>query len=82
MDKEFENSKLLFSTLKMRNLSDMNDLCNFQDSFFLSEIIKNHFETMHDMYGFNPRWYNLASSLTFGLRETVVLDLPTSIETV
>ena len=50
---EYENSKFLYQTLKMRNLSDMSDLYNFQDTCLLYEIIENRFETMHKMYGFN-----------------------------
>ena len=82
-DDEYENSKELFSTLRMRNLSDMNDLYNFQDVALLAEIVENRFQLMQDQYGFNPRKCN--SSATFSgcvEREMskVIIALPTSNE--
>ena len=44
---DYENSKYLYQTLKMRNLDDMNDLYNAQDVILLCEIIENRFQ-MHD----------------------------------
>ena len=38
-DNDYENSKYLYETLKMRNLGNMNDLYNTQDVIFLCEII-------------------------------------------
>ena len=38
----------LWNTLKMRNLSDMNDLYNAQDVILLCEIIENSFQLMQD----------------------------------
>ena len=46
-DDDYENSKYLYHTLKMRHLGDLNDLYNVQDVILLSEIIENRFETMH-----------------------------------
>ena len=42
-DVEYNNSKMLNSLLKMGNLSDLNDLYNAQDVFFLCEIIETRF---------------------------------------
>ena len=39
---EYNNSKMLYRLLKMRNFSDLNDLYNAQDVFFLCEIIENY----------------------------------------
>ena len=82
-DDEYNNSKELFSTLKMRNLSDMNDLYNFQDVALLIQIVENRFQLMQDQYGFNPRKCN--SSATFSgcvEREMskIIIELPTSNE--
>ena len=41
--------------LRMRNLSDMNDLYNVQDVILLFEIMENRFQLMQDKYHFNPR---------------------------
>ena len=40
-DDDYENSKYLYYTLKMRHLGDLNDLYNVQDVILLSEIIEN-----------------------------------------
>ena len=52
----------------MRNLRDMNNLCNAQDVILLCEIIENRFQLMQDKYGFNPRKCNSTSTLS-GSRE-------------
>ena len=54
-DDDYENSKYLYHTLKMRHLGDLNDLYNVQVVILLSEIIENRFKTMHKTYGFNPK---------------------------
>ena len=55
-DSDYESSFYLYRTLKMRNLGDMNDLCNAQDfTFLFCEIGKNRFQFMRHRYGFNPR---------------------------
>ena len=61
-DEDYETSYHLWKTVKMRNLSDMNDLYNAQDVILLCEIIENRFQMMQDKYGFNPRKCNSASS--------------------
>ena len=43
-DEDYENSKYLYQTLKMRNLGDLNDLYNAQDIILLCEIIENVFK--------------------------------------
>ena len=40
-DENYENSKYLYQTLKMRNLGDLNDLYNTQDVILLTEIIES-----------------------------------------
>ena len=63
-DEDYENSKYLYKTLKMRNIGDLNDLYNTQDVILLTEIIESRFQSMQDMYGFNPRKCNTASSMS------------------
>ena len=62
-DDNYENSKYLYQTLKMRNLGDLNDLYNTQEVILLTEIIESRFEAMKNNYGFNPRKYISASSM-------------------
>ena len=40
-ENEYEKSKYIFETLKMRNFSDFNDLYNFQGVAILCEIVEN-----------------------------------------
>ena len=69
----------------MRNLGDMNYLCNAQDIVFLCLIGENRFQFMHNRYGFNPRKCNLARTLSGCIEREmpgVILALPTSNEVV
>ena len=78
-DDDYENSKYLYQTLKMRNLGDLNDLCNAQDVILLCEIIENRFQAMQDTYGFNPRKCNSASSMSGCIEKQmsrVIIALP------
>ena len=56
-DEDYENSKYLYQTLKMRSLGDLNDLYNTQDIMF--QAIPSQFQAMQNTYGFNPRKRNL-----------------------
>ena len=40
-DGDYENSKYLYQTFKMRNLGDLNHLYNTQDIILLTEIIQS-----------------------------------------
>ena len=82
-DEEYENSKYLYLTLKMRNLGDLNDLYNAQDGILLSEIVENRFQLMQDKYGFNPRKCNSTSALSGYIEREVskiIIALPTNAE--
>ena len=62
-DESYENSKKLYILLKMRNLSDLNDLYNAQDVIILLEMMENRFQSMQEESCYNPRIINLASKL-------------------
>ena len=57
-DDDYENSKYLYHTLKMRNLGDMNDSYNTQDVILLCEITESRFQMKNVKYRFNPRKCN------------------------
>ena len=79
-DEDYENSKYLYETLKMRNLRDLSDLYNAQDVILFCEIIENRFQAMQDTHGFNPRRCNSASSMSGCIEREmskVILALPT-----
>ena len=61
---DFETGKYLWVNSKMRNLNNMNDLCNVQDVILLSEIVEKRFEQMYQKDYFNPRKCNSASTLS------------------
>ena len=78
-DESYENAEKLFLLLKMRNLSDLNDLYNAQDVIILLEIIENRFQSMQDKTGYNPRIINSASKLSVCIQREqskCVLSLP------
>ena len=82
-DEEYEHSKCLFKTLKMRNLSDMNNLYNFQDVALLCELAENRCQAMQEESGYNPRKCNSASTLSGCIEREmskVIIALPTSNE--
>ena len=82
-DEDYEHSKYLYQTLKMRNLGDLNDLYNAQDVILLTEITEHRFQAMQDTYGFNPRKCNLASSMSGCIQRemsTSILALPTKVK--
>ena len=67
----------------MRNLGDMNDLYNVQDVILLCEIIENRFQQMQEKFGYNPRKYNSASTLSGCVQRDlskVIIALPTNTE--
>ena len=78
-DEAHENSKKLFILLKMRDLSDLNDLYNAQDVILHLEIIKNRFQSMQDKSGYNPRIINSARKLNGCIqreKSNIILGLP------
>ena len=80
-DDEYDNSKKLYTVLKMRDLSDLNNLYNAQDVIPLLEIIENRFPVMYDKTMYNPTKCNSASKLSSCIQceqSNVILALPTS----
>ena len=82
-EEEYNESKYLYKTLKMRHLGDLNDLYNAQDVILLTELIENRFQFMQDKYGFNPRKCNSASTLSGCIEREmskVIISFPTTID--
>ena len=50
--------------MKMRDLSDLNDLYNAQDVILLLEIMENKFHAMHNKTMYNLRQCNSARKLS------------------
>ena len=69
----------------MRNLGDLNEFYNMQDTILLCEIIENRFQITQEKFGFNPRKINSASTLSGCVQRDVskvILTLPTNYEEV
>ena len=82
-DDDYAHSQYLFKTSKMRNLSDLNDLYNFQDVALLCKLVEKRFQAMQDESGYNPRKCNSASTLSGCIEyklSKVIIALPTSNE--
>ena len=82
-DEDYESSKYLYQTLKVRSLGDLNDLYNTQDVILLTEIIESRFLAMQNAYGFDPRKYNSASSMSGCIEREmskIILALPIKYE--
>ena len=70
-EEEYSNSKLLYTLLKMRDMSDL----------IFCKIFKNKFQAMFEKSGFNPRKCNSTSKLSDcsqGEQSKVILALPTN----
>ena len=79
----YEHSKYLYQTLKMRNLGDLNDFYYAQGVILLTEITESRFQAMPNTYGFNPRKCNSASSMSGCIEiemSKIILALPTKLE--
>ena len=80
-DEEYANSKKLYTLLKMRDLSDLNNLYNAQDVILLLEIMENRFQAMYEKSMYNPRKCNSASKLSGCIQREqskIILALPTN----
>ena len=79
-DSEYEDAQFFYKILPVRNLSNMNDLYNVQDVILLCKIFEHRVSFMHEMYDFNPRHCNLASTFSGGIERykyKVIIALPT-----
>ena len=64
----------------MRNLSDLNDLCNAQDVILLLEIIEKRLQEIQNEFGSNPRKVDSAGKLSGCIQREqtkIILELPT-----
>ena len=80
-EEKYNNSKLLYTLLKLRDMSNSNNLYNAQGVILLYEIFENKFQAMYEKSGFNPRKCNSASKLSGCIQREqskVILALPTN----
>ena len=83
--KERESCRKLYKILRMRNLSDFNDVYNIQDVYILSVILEYRWQKIKEATGFDPRCFTTASTLSGAIeriKSKVILTFPTNVETV
>ena len=71
--------------MKMSNLSDLNALCNFQDTIILAEIFENRASIMHQKFGYNPLKCSSASTLSRAIQRNMskmIISFPTNADIV
>ena len=84
-EKEWEGCRKLYKTVKMKNLSDFNDIYNIQDVSILSFILENRWQKVKDETRFDPKCFTSASPLSGiieRIRSKVILTFPKDVETV
>ena len=78
---DYDNSKKSFVLLKMKNLSDLNDLYNVQNVILLMVITENRLQEMQNETSYNPRKINSANKQSGCIQREqskCVLALPTN----
>ena len=61
---EYENVKKFYNLLKLSNLGKLNQIYNFQDTIILCEIFEQRADLFKEIFKFNPRKCNSASSFS------------------
>ena len=82
-DSDYEAVKKLWNLLKLKKLSELNDLYNFQDTIILCEIFENRASQMMVKFPYNSGKCTSASSLSGCIRRylsNVIISLPTRTE--
>ena len=80
---EYENVKKIGQKIRMKKLSHLNDICNFQDTITLCEIAENRANEMMNRFPYNPRKYSSTSSLSGCIHRfpsKTIIALPTKAE--
>ena len=63
-DEEYKNVKKFYQTMKLENLGELNKIYNFQDTIILCEIFEQRSSHLQNLFKFNPRKCNSASSFS------------------
>ena len=82
-DKENENIKKFYQTMKLKNLGELNKIHNFQDTIVFCEIFEQRSEHLKKLFKYNPRKCNSASFFSGGVHRDVskcMIALPTDAE--
>ena len=63
-NEEYESVKKFYETMKLENLGQLNEIYNFQDNIILCKISEQRSSHLQDLFKFNPRKCNSASSFS------------------
>ena len=63
-EEEYTSVKKFYTSMKMRNLCDLNTLYNFQDTIILCKIFESRSTFLNKKFKFNPCKCNSASSFS------------------
>ena len=63
-DEEYENVIKLYQAMKLEKLWELNKIQNFQETIILRETFEQHCYHLQDLFKFNPRKCNSASSFS------------------
>ena len=75
--------KKLYCTMNLKNLGELNKLCNFQDTVILIKIFEQRSLHLQKLFKFNPKKCNSASSFSGYVhrdRSKCLIALPTEVE--
>ena len=82
---DYESVKRLYRTLKLENLGELNKLYSFQDTIILCEIFEHQSVQLQEIFNFNPKKCNSASSFSRCVhcdKSKCLIALPTDTEQV
>ena len=80
-DKDYKAVKKFYQTLNLDNLGQINKFYNFQDLLILAEIFEQRSNRLQEIFKFNPRKCNSASSFSGCVHRNktkYLIALPTS----
>ena len=63
-EKEYEQVKKFYKTLKLKDLGELNKIYNFQDTIIFCEIFEQHSCHLQEIFKWNPQKCNSASSFS------------------
>ena len=73
----------MYQIIRLKDLGELNKIYNFQDTIILCEIFEQHSDRLQQLFKYNPRKCNSASSFSgCALREQnkCLIALPTEVE--
>ena len=82
-DKEYENAKKFYQTMKLEDLGELNKIYNFEDTIILCEIFEQRSSHLQNLFKFNHRKCNSASSFSGCIHRDKIkcfIALPTDAE--